>query len=110
LQNFKLIRYFCALRSQNERQTLMMKSVVVNLPTYDFKKNMKYSVDKNDRYCAGGSFVMTGIKHPAVQKLIEISRLETVLSIVPSIQESIDFVMMEELQRELQGNDDTSEE
>ena len=58
----------------------------------------------------GGSFVMTGVKHPAVQKLIEISRLETVLSIVPTVQESIDFVMMEELQRELQGDNKANEE
>ena len=59
---------------------------------------------------AGGSFVMTGINHPAVKKLIEISRLETVLSIVPTVQESVDFVMMEELQRELQGDDSSDKE
>lgn len=51
-----------------------------------------------------GSFVMTGINHPSVIKLIEISRLDTVLDIIPTIQESIDFVMMEELERELKGD------
>lgn len=53
-----------------------------------------------------GTFVMTHVEHPAVQKLIEISRLETILTIVPTLQESIDYVMMEELQRELTKEDD----
>ncbi len=56
-----------------------------------------------------GSFVITGIDHPSVKKLIEISRLDTVLEIIPTIQESIDFVMMEELERELKGETETDE-
>lgn len=48
-----------------------------------------------------GSFVLTNVAHPAVQKLIEISRLETILTIVPTMAESVDYVIMEELQREL---------
>lgn len=56
-----------------------------------------------------GSFVITGIDHPSVQKLIEISRLDTVLEIIPTIQESIDFVMMEELERELKAEADTDD-
>jgi len=50
-----------------------------------------------------GSFVMTGIDHPSVQKLIEISQLKSVLTIIPTLQESIDYVMMEELERELKA-------
>ena len=49
----------------------------------------------------GGSFVLTGIEHDAVKKLIEISRLDTVLSIIPTVQESIDYVFMEEIERGL---------
>jgi anti-anti-sigma factor len=56
-----------------------------------------------------GSFVITGIDHPSVKKLIEISRLDTVLEIIPTIQESIDFVMMEELERELGAEADTDD-
>lgn len=48
-----------------------------------------------------GSFILTGIDHPSVRKLIEISRLDTVLTIIPSVQESVDFIHMEELEREL---------
>ena len=53
-----------------------------------------------------GAFVLTHVEHPAVKKLIEISRLETILNIIPTIEESIDFVMMEELQRELTQDDE----
>jgi anti-sigma B factor antagonist len=49
-----------------------------------------------------GSFIVTGIHHAPVQKLIEISRLETILNLVPSVQESIEFAMMEDLQKELE--------
>ncbi|MEE9440040.1 MAG: STAS domain-containing protein [Saprospiraceae bacterium] len=48
-----------------------------------------------------GSFILTGTNHAPVQKLIEISRLETILTIIPTTQESIDFAMMNELEREL---------
>lgn len=48
-----------------------------------------------------GSFVLTGIDHPNVKKLIAISKLESVLTIIPTIQESIDYVLMEEIEREL---------
>ena len=48
-----------------------------------------------------GSFVLTGIEHPSVKKLIEISRLDTVLTIIPTLDEAIEFVFMEEVEREL---------
>lgn len=53
-----------------------------------------------------GAFVMTNVSHPAVKKLIEISRLQTILNIVPTLAESVDFVMMEELQKELSGEEE----
>jgi anti-anti-sigma factor len=53
-----------------------------------------------------GAFVITNVSHPAVEKLIEISRLQTILNIVPTLAESIDFVMMEELQKELSGEEE----
>jgi anti-sigma B factor antagonist len=53
-----------------------------------------------------GSFVLTNVNHPSVKKLIEISRLETILTIIPTLAESIDYVMMEELQKELSGEEE----
>lgn len=50
-----------------------------------------------------GSFVIAGVAHPAVKKLIEISKVDTVLTIVPTLSEATDYVLMEELQRDLEG-------
>ena len=49
---------------------------------------------------SGGSFVLCGLQ-PAVAKLVTISQLDNVLKIVPTSQEAIDFVYMEEVERDL---------
>ena len=54
-----------------------------------------------------GSFVLTGLKSKSVEKLIQISRLDTILTIIPSLQESVDFVMMEALERDLNSDLET---
>ncbi|MCO6463895.1 MAG: STAS domain-containing protein [Saprospiraceae bacterium] len=48
-----------------------------------------------------GCFVVTGATHSSVKKLIEISRLEAILNIVPTIEESIEFVFMDEIENEM---------
>ena len=48
-----------------------------------------------------GTFLLTGVNHTPVKKLIEISRLETILTIIPTLPESIDFIFMEEIERGL---------
>ena len=53
-----------------------------------------------------GSFILTGIEHPNVKRLIEISRLDSVLTILPTVSESIDYVFMEEIERELNAESD----
>ena len=57
-----------------------------------------------------GSFIITGVDHPSVKKLIEISRLYTVLTIIPTMQEATDYIMMEELEKELTAEADTDNE
>lgn len=55
-----------------------------------------------NRICenAEGSFVLTGIK-PSVHQMISITQLDKSLTIVPSVGEAVDFVYMEELEREI---------
>ena len=53
-----------------------------------------------------GSFVLTGINHEPVKNLIEISKLDSILTIIPTLDESIDYVMMEEIERELQKEEE----
>jgi anti-sigma B factor antagonist len=42
---------------------------------------------------------------PMVTKLIEISRLDTILAITPTLSEAVDYVKMEELERELKAGE-----
>ncbi len=46
------------------------------------------------------SFILTGL-HPSVKKLIQISKLDAVLTIIPTLSESVDYIMMGELERDL---------
>ncbi len=48
-----------------------------------------------------GSFIITGAHSPSVKKLIEISRLETILTIIPTLQESIDYALLNDIEQEL---------
>jgi anti-sigma B factor antagonist len=49
---------------------------------------------------AGGTFILTGLNEP-VARLITISQLDSVLSIVNTPEEAIDLVFMEEIEKEL---------
>ena len=50
-----------------------------------------------------GSFVLTGVVHDPVRKLIEISRLDSVLTIIPTLSESVDYIIMESLEKDLKA-------
>lgn len=52
-----------------------------------------------------GLFVLTGVNSPSVKKLIEISKLDTAFTIIPTVDESIDYVFMEQIERELTEED-----
>jgi anti-sigma B factor antagonist len=49
---------------------------------------------------ADGLFILCGL-NDAVSRLITISQLDNVLSIVPTCEEAIDLVFMEEIEKEL---------
>jgi anti-anti-sigma factor len=50
-----------------------------------------------------GTFVITGLQN-SVMKLIQISQLDSVLNILPSVLESVDFVKMEEVERDIDND------
>ena len=57
-----------------------------------------------NRLCknAKGSMVLMGVMEN-VQKLVKISQLDNILPIMRSRQEAIDYVLMEQLERDLRG-------
>ena len=48
----------------------------------------------------GGSLVVCGLQEP-VQKLVQISQLESVLSITPTVAEAVDLLYMEEIEKDV---------
>lgn len=49
---------------------------------------------------AEGVFILSGINE-AVARLITISQLDNVITIVPTVEEAIDLIFMEEIEKEL---------
>lgn len=56
-----------------------------------------------NRLCknANGSFILAGLQN-SVKKLISISQLDTILKITPTVNEAIDLLYMEEIERGLE--------
>ncbi len=55
-----------------------------------------------NRLCnnSGGNLVLVGV-NPNVIQLIKISQLDSILDIIPTVQEAADFIKMEELTRQI---------
>lgn len=53
---------------------------------------------------SNGTFVLCGLQS-AVQKLVQISQLDTILNITPSYNEAVDYLFMEEVQKDLENEE-----
>lgn len=81
------------------------RNVILDLKNVEYIDSSGLSaILVGNRFCKekDGTFVLTNL-NPHILKLIKISQLQTILNIVPSIEESVDFVMMEEIDRDLRG-------
>lgn len=85
-----------------------IKNLILNLENVAYVDSSGLSaILTADRIWKGsGSFVLTGLHSPSVKKLIKISQLDSILKILPSTKESIEFVFMEELEREINADED----
>jgi anti-anti-sigma factor len=61
----------------------------------------------NRLWSADGTFILTGLKSENIKKLITISKLDSILNIIPTVAESVDYVFMEDIERELNGEADS---
>ncbi|HQV38159.1 MAG: STAS domain-containing protein [Flavobacteriales bacterium] len=59
-----------------------------------------------NRLCKGvnGSLVICALQEP-VMKLVQISQLESVLSITPTVEEAVDLLYMEEIEKDVKKED-----
>ena len=94
---------------------LMMRNtgvmnLILNLEAVTFVDSSGLSaILTGNRLWKGGSFVLTGVNSEAIKKLITISKLDSILKIVPTVKESVDYVFMEEVERELNAEADSEE-
>ena len=55
----------------------------------------------NRLWKSDGTFMLTNMNHTNVKKLIEISKLDGVFTVIPTLDESIEYAIMDEIEREL---------
>ena len=93
---------FVIMRNEGVQNLILDLSAV----TFVDSSGLSAILTANRLWSVVGSFILTGIEHENVKKLITISRLGTVLTIIPTVAESIDYVMMEEIERELNSDNE----
>jgi len=88
-----------------------VKNLILDLSNVEFVDSSGLSaiLTANRLWKGFGLFVITGVNHAAVKKLIEISRLDSVLTIIPTTGEATDYVMMDELEKELIADADSDD-
>jgi anti-sigma B factor antagonist len=82
-----------------------VKNMIIDLGSTSFVDSSGLSsLLVGNRLCkqAGGSYVICGLSDN-VTKLIKISQLDSILKITPSLAEGIELVLMEELERDIEG-------
>jgi anti-sigma B factor antagonist len=91
---------FVFLRNEGVHNLILDLSEV----TYVDSSGLSAILTANRIWKGYGTFILTGIKSPSVEKLIKISRLESILTIIPTVAESVDFVFMEEIEKDVAGD------
>ncbi len=88
-----------------------VKNLILDLSNVEFVDSSGLSaiLTANRLWKGFGLFVITGVNHAAVKKLIEISRLDSVLTIIPTTEEATDYVMMDVLEKELIADADSDD-
>jgi anti-anti-sigma factor len=93
---------FVFLRNEGVKNLILDLSVV----KYVDSSGLSAILTANRLWNGYGTFIVTGATNPAVEKLIEISHLESILTLIPTLEESIDYVFMEEIQRDLTAEEE----
>jgi anti-anti-sigma factor len=83
-----------------------IENLILNLEDVKFVDSSGLSaiLTGNRLWNDGGYFIITGLKHPSVSKLIAISRLDSILTIKTDVTEGVDFIMTDDLETELEAD------
>ena len=82
------------------------KNIILDLSDVTFVDSSGLSaILIGNRLCknVNGTFAIAKLNE-YVAKLIKISQLDSILNILPTVEEAVDFVMMEEVERDAKGN------
>ena len=84
------------------------KNLILNLEKVKFVDSSGLSaiLTANRLWSEAGSFIVTGVENENVKKLISISRLDTVLTIIPTVSESVDYLSLEQIETDLSSEQD----
>ena len=87
------------------------KNLILNLEKVKFidSSGLSAILTANRLWADAGLFIVTGVENESVKKLISISRLDTVLSIIPTVSESIDYITIEDIEAKLKAESDSKE-
>jgi anti-sigma B factor antagonist len=84
-----------------------IKSIIIDLSDVKYADSSGLSsILVGNRLCdnEGGIFILSGL-NDHVLKLVKITQLDTVLNILPTVEEAIDAVFMNELEKNLRAED-----
>lgn len=84
-----------------------IKNIILDLSEVNFVDSSGLSaILIGNRLCknVNGTFAVSNLTD-YVQKLVKISQLDSILNILPTNEEAADFVMMEELERDLKTDE-----
>ena len=85
-----------------------VKNIIINLENAVYCDSSGLSIVLiANRICkeGNGCFVVCGLQH-AVEKLVDISQLTNILNITPTLNEAVDFIFMDELERGLSDSEE----
>jgi anti-sigma B factor antagonist len=80
-----------------------IRNIVIDLGAVEYADSSGLSaILVGNRFCKGlnGTFVLASVTDP-VMKIISISQLDRVLNITPTVNEAVDMVHMDEVERDL---------
>lgn len=88
-----------------------VQNLILNLESVKFVDSSGLSaILTGNRLWQDGSFILTGVESESVKKLINISKLDSILKIIPTLSESVDFIFMEVLEKELGAGEADSDD
>lgn len=85
-----------------------VRNLIFDLQQVDYidSSGLSSILTANRLWKDNGSFVLTNMNSEGVRNLIEISKLDGILTIIPTIDESVDYIFMEDIERDLNDEEE----